>query len=387
MGKHSRDESAGDGAAPSRKRVKNVSTALSSLLEHADELIDCLRNLKAEHTLDDDGQKFSKTSKERLASLSTKLLPAFQALGDRPEEPQQENKSPAQNLSNAGLQAPPFDFITKWTLEEVKDPSPPPLPAVLDPKLHASWKTHTGAAAKTGISYERLEWIGDAYLELIATALIFQTFPSLPEGRLSQHRELLVRNSTLSMFTRQYGLDKQANLPEEFRPEGRIGGGKASDKQRIKVEGGLFEAFVGAVILSHPKGGVRRAADWLKRLWGPIVLKDIKGEEDRSSKGKESNPKDELERQIGGRGIKLEYRDLPSNKKHRDHNLALYTVGLFLTGWGETEKQLGWGSALSKKEAGQSAARMALANKKLIKPYQEKKQVYMAAREAALRKQ
>jgi len=93
-------------------------------------------------------------------------------------------------------------------------------------------------------SYEQLEWIGDVYLELIASELIAQTFPTLDPGRASQYREMLIRNSTLGQFSLHYGLDRRANFPAEFGLGGRPNGTQASEKHRAKAPGDIFEAYV-----------------------------------------------------------------------------------------------------------------------------------------------
>jgi ribonuclease-3 len=233
-------------------------------------------------------------------------------------------------------------------------------------------------------SYERLEWIGDAYLEVIASELVFLTFPTLEPGKSSQYREMLVRNSTLEKFSRHYGLDKRANFPDEFGLGGRSNGTTANAKHRVKVLGDIFEAYVGAIVLSDPENGFKRASEWMKTLWGPLLERHIREEERNGGNSSEKEPpKSVLERMIGAPGVKLEYRDLDSNgKKDRVTNQPLYCVGCFLHGWGETGLQLGYGSALGKKEAGQKAAQMALGNKKLIKKYADKKEAFMAARAA-----
>ncbi|KAK3321136.1 ribonuclease III domain-containing protein, partial [Cercophora scortea] len=238
----------------------------------------------------------------------------------------------------------------------------PPLPAVLDPALETAALTHSGKTSRAGeLDYERLEWIGDVYLELIATLFVYQTFPNLPPGKSSQYRELLVRNITLSEFSLHYGLDKRANFPDEFGLGGRIGGTTVSGTKRIKALGDIFEAYVGAIILSDDKDGIRRASDWLKVLWGSTLARQIREYESRHVTT--ISPKTALEQAIGVKGIKIEYRDLPDKgKKERDTNLPLFTVGCFLNGWGETDKQLGYGSATGKKDAGQKAAQMALDN-------------------------
>ncbi|KAJ4307026.1 hypothetical protein N0V88_000401 [Collariella sp. IMI 366227] len=223
-------------------------------------------------------------------------------------------------------------------------------------------------------SYERLEWIGDVYLELIASELIYTTFPTLEPGKCSHYREMLVRNSTLGQFAVYYGLDKRANFPAEFGLGGRPNGTKASEKQRVKALGDIFEAYVGAL--------------WLKELWGPVLERHVREEERGGNVVRDLNAKTQLEQMIGAPGIKIEYRDLPSGgKKDRDTRQELFFVGCFLNGWGETGLQLGYGQALGKKEAGQRAAAKAMENKKLIKKFAEKKKAFLVARQAQAQEQ
>ena len=79
------------------------------------------------------------------------------------------------------------------------------LPAIppITPDLEKAVFTHQGMGrtsilgrATTSdheVTYDRLEFLGDAYIEIIATRLIWETYQSLPAGRMSQIRELLVR--------------------------------------------------------------------------------------------------------------------------------------------------------------------------------------------------
>lgn len=276
--------------------------------------------------------------------------------------------------------------ITKWTSSTLSKTFPP-LPPILDPALETAALTHSGMRKSlSDPSYERLEWIGDAYLEVISSELIFQTFATVEPGKCSQYREMLIRNSTLGQFSTHYGLDRRANFPAEFGLGGRPNGTKASEKQRAKALGDIFEAYVGALIRSDPEHGFRRATEWLKALWGPVLERQIREEEGGgNARDRDISAKTQLEQVIGAPGVRIEYRDLPSTgKKDRDTKQLLYAVGCFLHGWGEEGLQLGYGSALGKKEAGQRAAQMALENKKLVKKFAEKKKVFMAARAAQL---
>ncbi|KAK3946316.1 ribonuclease III [Diplogelasinospora grovesii] len=400
MGKRNRSEFANGSTGtvePVTKRKKPApgqeDDALEVLLENADALIECIRSLKSQKSKSDRSIKvedLEPTTRKSLSSLSVKLLPALQKFASQQKSPQPALQSlPSQQQveePNEGpkIQIPPA-AVTKWTAASITK-SYPPLPAVLDPVLETMALTHSGMTpANPEMSYERLEWIGDAYLEIIASCFIYQTFPKLPPGECSLYREQLIRNVTLAAYARHYGLDKRANFPAEFGFGGRPGGTTATEKQREKALGDIFEAYVGAIILSDPQNGVQRVSDWLKVLWGGQLEKHIVQEEKGTKLAilPNTSPKTLLETAIGVKGIKIEYRDLPAKqKKDRDNNLPLFTVGCFLHGWGETNKQLGFGSATGKKEAGHKAAQMALDNKKLINVYINKKKAFLAAREA-----
>jgi len=138
----------------------------------------------------------------------------------------------------------------------------PPLPPILSPALESAAFTHASLCNPNTPSYERLEFLGDAYIELIATRLIYPAFPTLTPGRMSQKRELLVKNETLAEYALAYGFDKRARLPRDF-----FGLGSRRGKLWTKTMGDLFEAYVAAVVLSDPKGGFETVEAWLTELW------------------------------------------------------------------------------------------------------------------------
>jgi ribonuclease-3 len=80
-------------------------------------------------------------------------------------------------------------------------------------------------------------------------------------------------------------------------------------------------------------------------------------------------------------GVKLRYEDDPAGPKFDKHHkkLAVYSVNLYMDGWGEKNKMLGRGTDLGKKQAGQKAAQMALDSTALIKKLSQKKKAYEAA--------
>lgn len=300
------------------------------------------------------------------------------------------------------LAIPPPSSLTRWTPQDIPSHGVLPLPPVMDPRLEQAALTHAGMVAKpTDMSYERLEWIGDAYLYLISSAFIFQTFPRMtPIGRSAQLREKLVKNETLSSYTLRYHLNERSRFPAEFNLHGRAGGSQASEKEKKKVLGDIFEAYVAAAILGDPDG-LSRVVPWLKSLWSTTISKEIRDEHRAqaaktakppdNSNGDDSgaqpsdqdlNPKVLLAKRICSKEAKVVYEDMGEPKKAKDSGLPLYTVGAFLNGWGETHLLLGHGSGLSKKDAGAKAAQRALENKKLIKKFETIKADFHAALEA-----
>lgn len=198
-------------------------------------------------------------------------------------------------------------------------------------------------------SYERLEFLGDAYVELIATRLIWDMFPDLPAGRLSQIRELLVKNETLGEIAVKYGLDEQIRVGADI---------KTKPKQWAKVKGDVIEAYVAAIVLDDNKmggAGFTAAETWLHQLWVP-KLDGVLGEKLPNLKAK-----DALSRKVMSRGVKLEYLEMRPMKQIQG-GTQMYFMGAYITGWGYKAKLLGQGEGVNKTGAGNLAAENALQN-------------------------
>ncbi|MCJ1433843.1 hypothetical protein MMC27_003208 [Xylographa pallens] len=230
----------------------------------------------------------------------------------------------------------------------------PELPPIGDPSLARTVFTHRGSAGKEGLSdgresYERLEFLGDAYVELVASRLLHQRYPDLPPGRLSQIRETLVRNETLGTFALAYKFDDRIDLPSSYL-EGRGG----PRKLIVKTFGDIFEAYVAAVILSDQKHGFQTAEAWLTQLWTP-KLPDSGGHQMPQNRF----AKQDLAKKIMGKGIKVDYR-VEEEQAVKKEGKIWYTVGAYVTGWGWEDCHLGSGTALSTGEAGIRAAMQAL---------------------------
>jgi ribonuclease-3 len=286
----------------------------------------------------------------------------------------------------------PSTLVTPWNSRDIPK-SLPILPLIHDATLEKATFTHTnsGSGKITDLDYEKLEWVGDAYIELIATLLISKTFPAFSPGKSSQVRERLVKNIQLSEYSRAYGFDKRIDLGPHFVVR--------DNEKMTKIFGDIFEAYVAAVILSDPVNGLPNAVKWLKDLWSMTIRKDIVTQENSVLKyssplwnlagksepaAKQSvllNPKDQLAQAIGAKAVKISYRDTAKETKCRDTKLPIFSVGVFLDGWGEKDKKLGEGKANGKKEAGFKAAEQALNNKKVMMVLIEKKRLHDEQRE------
>lgn len=384
----------GGGDQPAAKKSKPAD-ALDYLADNADELIECLQVLKAQ------GRGADEALKQRLSTLSRKLLPSITDLAhvDRISGDSSESLRP---------EVPEVPILTAWTPSEVVHQLPP-VPPILDSAIEKASFTHAGMITNQGDqSYEQLEWLGDAYLYLIATAFIFLTFPHLKHGDMCQMREVLVRNATLKEYSVHYGFDKRAMFPPEYGLGGRQGGSKASSKERAKVLGDIFEAHVAAIILSDPIHGVAKTTSWLKGLWSTTISEQIRKQ---TWQGKETSllvaptmgassatnaqpqnshkgsAKDALsaELMLQEPRVQIEYRSMDEGRpQKRDPmtKMKLFTQGAFLVGYGDTI-QLGIGVAKKKTEANERAAENALENKKLINAYREKKQHILESKRIA----
>lgn len=148
----------------------------------------------------------------------------------------------------------------------------PPLPPI-KPQYqkttfcHKSLYTTSRELATSDLTYERLEFLGDAYIELFASRLIYESYSHLPAGRMSQVRELLVKNETLAELSRSYGFHEKIAVGAEIAELVRDSHGRGN-KGYNKIVGDVFEAYVAAVVLSDFEGrGFEKAEAWCRDLW------------------------------------------------------------------------------------------------------------------------
>ena len=118
--------------------------------------------------------------------------------------------------------------------------------ALIDQALtHKSWAVEHG-----GTHNERLEFLGDAVLKLLAVEFLFEQRPEDTEGKLSRMLHQLVQNPNLARLSRELDLGEALRLG---RGEERTGG-----RQRESILANTFEALLAVVYLTEGLDGARR---------------------------------------------------------------------------------------------------------------------------------
>ena len=112
--------------------------------------------------------------------------------------------------------------------------------------------THRSFAVETGLGYDnqRLEFLGDAVLEIILTEYLYLIYPKEDEGNMTKMRSALVREDSLAQFARKLNLG-------DFIFMGR-GEMESGGNARNSTLADLFEALLGAWYLDGGMAPVKR---------------------------------------------------------------------------------------------------------------------------------
>jgi len=181
---------------------------------------------------------------------------------------------------------------------------------------------------------ERLEFLGDAVLELLVSQYLYKTYPTMSEGDLTKLRAAVVCEPSLVKFANELSFGELVLLG---KGEELTGG-----RTRPALLADVFEAFIGAVYLDQ---GIDVALQFLEK----IVFPKIKEGAFSHVMDFKSQLQELVQREGAGT---IEYRILTENGPAHNREFVA-TVSL-------NGKELGTGNGKSKKEAEQHAAQMAL---------------------------
>src|SRR5215472_1089137 len=107
------------------------------------------------------------------------------------------------------------------------------------PELLKLALTHPSAAEGTDQHYERLEFLGDAVLDLAIADMLMRHFPGGTEGLLSRQRASIVNARTLAAKAESIGLGQHLRLGK--------GEEKSGGRQKTSILAAGFEALIGAI--------------------------------------------------------------------------------------------------------------------------------------------
>lgn len=195
---------------------------------------------------------------------------------------------------------------------------------------HRSWCAENGDVS----SNERLEFLGDAVLQLAITKRLYELDPELPEGILAKRRAALVNTRTLAVAARRLGLGSWLQLG---RGEAATGG---RDKDSILAD--ATEAVIGAVYID---AGIEAATRVCERL----LADEIEWVEAGRDAG---DPKSRLQEVAAHELDEVPIYDVVGDGPDHERSFAA-RVALGEQTWGT-------GEGRSKKEAEQAAAKAAL---------------------------
>lgn len=194
--------------------------------------------------------------------------------------------------------------------------------------------THPSAAVGSDTHYERLEFLGDAVLDLAIADLLMRQFPTAKEGPLSKLRASIVNARTLALKAQAIELGDMLKLGK--------GEEKSGGREKISILAAAFEAVIGAIYIDN---GLVPAQQVVERLFagdvgGPSAERDYKTElQEVAYRRFRAQPVYEL---VAAHG--------PDHAKR-------FTTRIRIAG-----RDLGIGEGGSKKQSEQAAARQALSS-------------------------
>lgn len=182
---------------------------------------------------------------------------------------------------------------------------------------------------------ERLEFLGDAVLELIITEHLYTKFPDESEGDLTSYRSALVNAVTLSDAASKIGMNDYLLLSK--------GESKDMGRARQIILANTIEALIGAIFLD---GGYEMAKFFISKNVFVLIEKIVEEKSWLDAKSKFQEQAQDRE------GVTPQYKTL--KEEGPDHDKK-FTVGVYLG-----TNKIAEGDGKSKQEAEQVAARNAL---------------------------
>ena len=207
---------------------------------------------------------------------------------------------------------------------------------------HSSYANETGAHDHHLRCNERLEFLGDAVLSLIASRYLFARFPNYKEGELSQLRSRIVCEGALCNYAKQIGLGEWLLLGKGER--------KSGGAQKPAILADAFEAVLAAMYLDAGENAPERVSNFLL----PFLIRAVDEQEGHELLDSKSLLYKFIQQESHEEFINnLEYRMVSAEGP--DH-AKIFSVELYLG-----SNRIGRGKGTTIQQAEQQAAAEALA--------------------------
>ena len=198
--------------------------------------------------------------------------------------------------------------------------------------IHSSYAFEQSQADKNN---ERLEFIGDAVLDLVVGHMLYRKFAKIREGELTRLRAALVNESHLAAMAKKIELGKYLCLG---KGEDASGG-----REKASILSCAYEAVAGAIFCD---GGYDAVAKLVEKAFGPVIDDKI---DSLSVVDAKSRLQEILQEKYNeGPNYRLDSEEGPSHQK-------VFTISVYFR-----DEKLGTGEAASKKIAEQRAATAAI---------------------------
>jgi ribonuclease-3 len=204
-----------------------------------------------------------------------------------------------------------------------------------DPSLLRLALTHRSVSAEDPgrNDNERLEFLGDAVLQLVITDHLYRRYPHLAEGQLAKVRAAVVSKTSLAEVAGTLDLGSHIELA--------LGEERTGGRSKDSILADAVEAILGAVYLD---AGMEAVTPVIEGLWAEKVA-------DRAKRPGVRDYKTRLQEELARRGLRPAYEVEGSGPDHQRIFVATVLIGADVAGTG---------SGRSKKDAEQEAARLAL---------------------------
>ncbi|TSC70885.1 MAG: putative ribonuclease III [Parcubacteria group bacterium Gr01-1014_46] len=192
---------------------------------------------------------------------------------------------------------------------------------------------------QSGLSHnERLEFLGDAVLELVITDFLYKKYTDKAEGELTAYRSALVNADTCAGIATKLGMDQYLMLSK--------GESKDTGRARQYILANALEALIGAIYLDQ---GLEKAHEFIEKNFTPMIEKIILEGSHVDSKSLFQEKAQEFD------GITPAYKTIKESGP--DHEKK-FTVGVYLG-----KELVATGEGESKQDAEQEAAEEALSKR------------------------